>query len=49
METKQNRKSVFDGKTGGKLCKKNTDSELNNERSTEEDEKESVRPVFYRN
>ena len=49
METKQNRKPIFDGKTGGKSCKKNTNSELNNERSTEEDEKESVRPVFYRN
>ena len=47
METMQNRKSVLDGKTEGRLCKENTDSELNNERSTGEDEKEGVPPVFY--
>ena len=45
----QNRKSVLDGKTERKLCKENTDSELDNERSTGEDEKESMTPVFYRN
>ena len=48
-ETMQNRKSVLDGKTERKLCKENTDSELDNERSTGEDEKESMTPVFYRN
>ena len=32
-----------------KSCKENTDSELDNERSTGEDEKENMPPVFYRN
>ena len=45
----QNRKFVLYGKTGGKSCKENTDSELNNERSTGEDEREGLPPVFYRN
>ena len=39
METMQNRKSVLDGKTERKSCKENTNSELDNERSTGEDEK----------
>ena len=47
METMQNRKSVLDGKKERKSCKENTDSELDNERSTGEDEKESMPPVFY--
>ena len=45
----QNRKSVLDGKTEGKSCKENTDSELNNQRFTGEDEKDGVPPVFYLN
>ena len=40
----QNRKSVLDGKTAGKSCKEKTNSEVDNKRSTGEDEKRECTP-----